>query len=52
VELDGNNAFYGSIVGSTVVNTGNADIHYDRHLSGQFFVVGNGMMSAFSWKKY
>ena len=29
-----------------------ARIHYDRRLSGEFFVVGNAMMSSFSWKKY
>jgi hypothetical protein len=27
-------------------------IHYDRNLSSKFFVVGNAMMSSFSWKKY
>jgi Tfp pilus assembly protein PilX len=52
IEINGNHGFYGAIVGSTVINNGNADIHYDRHLSGEFFLVGNGMMSAFSWKKY
>jgi Tfp pilus assembly protein PilX len=52
VTLNGTGDVYGSLVGKTIVNNGNADIHYDRHLSGQFFVVGNGMMSAFSWKKY
>ncbi len=52
VELNGTGDFYGSLIGATVVNTGNADIHYDRNLSRIFFVVGNAMMSAFSWKKY
>ena len=52
ISLAGNSDFYGSLVGSTVVNTGNADIHYDRHLASSFFTVGNAMMSAFSWKKY
>ena len=43
---------YGSLIGATVIDTGNANLHYDRHLSTQFFTVGNAMMSAFSWKKY
>jgi Tfp pilus assembly protein PilX len=52
VTLAGNNDFYGSLVTSTLVETGNAGIHYDRNLSREFFTVGNGMMSTFSWKKY
>lgn len=52
VELQGNNAFSGSLVASTLNVTGNADIHYDRHLTQSFFTVGNAMMSSFSWKKY
>jgi hypothetical protein len=52
VTLAGNNDFYGSLVTSTLNVTGNASIHYDRHLGSTFFSVGNPMMSAFSWKKY
>jgi PilX N-terminal len=52
VTLNGNSDFYGSLIGATVVDNGNADIHYDRHLSTTFYTVGNAMMSAFSWKKY
>jgi len=40
------------VVGATVNDTGGMKIHYDSHLKGQFFVVGNAMMSSFSWKKY
>jgi hypothetical protein len=52
VTLNGSSEFYGSLIGSTVIDTGNANLHYDRNLSTQFFTVGNAMMSAFSWKKY
>ena len=52
ITVTGNNDFYGSIVGKTVETTGSSQIHYDRHLSSTFFMVGNPMMSSFSWKKY
>jgi hypothetical protein len=50
--LLGNNDFYGSIVTATLDVAGNAKIHYDRHLSSEFFTVGNTMMSGFSWKRF
>jgi hypothetical protein len=50
--LEGGGDFYGSVVAATVDDHGGARIHYDRRLAGQFFVVGNAMMSSFSWKKY
>jgi hypothetical protein len=52
VSLNGGGDFYGSVVGSTIDDSGGARIHYDRRLSGEFFIVGNAMMSSFSWKKY
>jgi len=52
IQFNGNGDFYGSVVGATVDDTGGAHIHYDRRLSSEFFVVGNAMMSSFSWKKY
>jgi hypothetical protein len=52
VQTSGNADFYGSVVGATINDTGGMKIHYDRHLSSEFFVVGNAMMSSFSWKKY
>ena len=52
VQLSGNSGYYGSIIGSTITNTGGAGIHYDRHLSQIFFAVGNSMLSAFSWNKF
>jgi Tfp pilus assembly protein PilX len=52
VTLAGNNDFYGALVTSKLTVPGNANLHYDRHLSQEFFVVGNSMLSSFSWKKY
>jgi hypothetical protein len=50
--LDGNFDYYGSIVTATLNVTGNPTVYYDRHLTSEFFTVGNAMMSSFSWKKY
>ena len=52
VTFNGGGSFYGSVVAATVKDTGGAQIHYDRHLTQEFFAVGNPMMTAFSWKKY
>jgi PilX N-terminal len=52
VTFNGGGDFYGSVVASTVDDTGGAAIHYDRHLATSFFSVGNTMMTSFSWKKY
>src|SRR5262245_35404334 len=52
VSFNGGGDFYGSVVGSTIDDTGGARIHYDRRLSSEFYVVGNAMMSSFTWKKY
>jgi hypothetical protein len=52
VTVAGGSHFYGSIVGATVKDTGGAQFHYDRRLKDSFFVAGNYMMSAFTWRKY
>jgi hypothetical protein len=52
VSFNGGGDFYGSVVGATIDDTGGARIHYDRRLSAEFWVVGNAMMSSFTWKKY
>jgi hypothetical protein len=52
VTLAGTSDFYGALVTNTLVVPGNANIHYDRNLSGSFFTPGNAMMSTFSWRKY
>jgi Tfp pilus assembly protein PilX len=52
VSFNGGGDFYGSVVGATIDDQGGARIHYDRRLTGEFYMVGNPMMSSFSWKKY
>jgi hypothetical protein len=49
--LTGTADLFGSILAKTVDNAGNANIHYDRRLQSQFFVVGQAMMATFSWKR-
>jgi hypothetical protein len=52
VVLAGNNDFYGSLVTSRLTVSGNANVHYDRHLTQSFYVAGSPMLSSFSWSKY
>jgi len=52
VTVAGGGHLYGSVVGSTVKDTGGAQIHYDRRLKNDFMVAGNFMMSSFTWRKY
>jgi hypothetical protein len=52
ITFSGNSDFYGSVVGATIKDTGGTKIHYDSRLQAKFFLVGNAMMSSFSWKKY
>jgi hypothetical protein len=52
VNVTGGADFYGSIVGSQVMDNGGTHFHYDRRLANDYFVVGNYVMSAFTWKKY
>jgi len=51
VELRGTSDFYGAIVASTLDVSGNAPIHYDRHLAAAFYGISNAMMTSFSWSK-
>jgi hypothetical protein len=50
--LTGTADFYGSILAGTVDNAGTGNVHYDRSLSGEFFVAGQSMLGTFSWKRY
>ena len=52
VQLTGGSHFYGAILGATVKDAGGTHFHYDRSLQDDFFVSGNYMLSAFTWKKY
>lgn len=48
----GNGNMYGSILSSTMTDTGGASIHYDTSLSTKFKTLGNHVLTSFSWKKY
>jgi hypothetical protein len=52
VRLNGNATFYGSILSKTYSNNGNAGILYDRSLQSKMLIMGNYMLSSFSWRKY
>jgi hypothetical protein len=50
--LSGTADVYGSVLAARINETGNADIHYDRRLRHDFYVVGHPMMGTFNWKRY
>jgi Tfp pilus assembly protein PilX len=52
VEFTGTADLYGSVLAKQMSNQGNADIHYDRRLSRDFYVAGNPLASSFSWKRF
>ena len=50
--LSGTADIYGSVLASRINNTGNANIHYDRRLQHDFYVVGHPIMGTFNWKRF
>jgi Tfp pilus assembly protein PilX len=50
--LEGTADLYGSVLARTITVAGNADIHYDRRLARDFYVMGRPMVGTFSWKRY
>jgi Tfp pilus assembly protein PilX len=52
VTMHGNADIYGSILSKTFLDTGGAIVHYDTALSSKFSMLGNYVMTSFSWKKY
>ncbi len=50
--LGGNGDVYGSILAARVNETGTGDIHYDRRLQHDFYVVGHPMVGTFTWQRY
>ena len=50
--LQGTPDLYGSVLAKTIMSAGNADIHYDRRLKRDFYVVGHPIMGTFNWKRY
>ena len=49
--LGGTGDVYGSILASKVNETGTGNIHYDRRLQHDFYVIGHPMVGTFSWQK-
>jgi hypothetical protein len=52
ITVAGGSDFYGAILGATVLDNGGGQFHYDRSLQDEFFIVGNYVMSSFTWRKY
>ncbi len=57
ISLAGGSNWYGSLVGSTINDSGGVNIYYDRQLSGPsssnpIATVGNFMMDSFSWSRF
>lgn len=48
----GQGSWYGAVVGKTMTDMGGAAVHYDRRLQRTDYMMGNYMMSSFTWKKY
>jgi len=52
IVFSGGGAWYGSVIGETVTNTGGADLYYDRRLARTLYTIGPYMLQAFTWKKF
>jgi hypothetical protein len=50
--LEGTADLYGSVLAKTITVAGSANIHYDRRLARDFYVMGRPMVGTFSWKRY
>jgi len=49
--LGGTGDVYGSILSKKVNETGSGNIHYDRRLQRDFYVIGHPMVGTFSWQR-
>lgn len=54
VTLAGGADFYGSVISSTLTDSGGTSIHYDQQLATMFSTQSTGtpLLTSFSWKKY
>jgi Tfp pilus assembly protein PilX len=52
VNTVGNGSLFGSVLASKFKDQGGATINYDTSLSTKFSLLGNFMLTSFSWKKY
>jgi hypothetical protein len=49
----GNAGLYGAFIVKTLIDSGGAKFHYDRHLTNGFLAsVGNPMLTSFTWKRF
>ncbi|HEX4785162.1 MAG TPA: PilX N-terminal domain-containing pilus assembly protein [Candidatus Sulfotelmatobacter sp.] len=51
ITMSGSSAWYGAVIGSSVLDSGGAAIHYDAALQNNFVTVGNFNPTAFTWSK-
>ena len=50
--LSGTADIYGSVLAKRMNETGSGNIHYDRRLQRDFYVVGHPIIGTFSWQRY
>jgi Tfp pilus assembly protein PilX len=50
--LSGTADIFGSVLAHRINNTGNANIHYDKRLQHDYYVVGHPIMGTFNWKRF
>jgi hypothetical protein len=51
ITMSGTAAWYGAVIGSTVLDSGGAAIHYDSALQNNFVTVGNFNPTGLTWSK-
>ena len=50
--LSGTADVYGSVLAHRLNETGTGNIHYDRRLRRDFYVLGRPIMGTFNWKRF
>ena len=50
--LSGNSGVFGSVLAHRIDNSGNADIHYDKRLQHDFYVIGHPIMGTYGRSPY
>lgn len=52
ITMSGGSPWFGSIVGSTFINSGGSAVHYDRSLGNSLVVAGSFQLTGFTWSKF
>jgi Tfp pilus assembly protein PilX len=52
VTFAGGSDWFGSVIGNTVTDNGGTNIHYDRSLGSNLYIMGNYHATSFGWSKY